>query len=99
MPRQAANGVRPLWADCRLRCLPKSEDLTFPRPPNVIFCHFVDEAFFDYLQKKRCAVMPSYTAHNRRVLLSTTEGGVVTLLQVKRAQIAVTLHIFKSTSR
>ena len=36
--------------------------------------------FFDYLQRERCAVMPSYKVHNRRVLHSDALSGIVILL-------------------
>ena len=43
--RQAAIGGLPLVGGLPFAMLAKSEDLTFPRPPNVIFSHFVDMHF------------------------------------------------------
>ena len=44
-PRQAAIGGLPLVGGLSFAMLAKSEDLTFPSLPNVIFPHFVNVLF------------------------------------------------------
>lgn len=96
-PRQAAIGGLPLVGGLPFAMLAKSEDLTFPSLPNVIFscCQYV---FQYYLQRERWTIMLSYIANNRRLLPSATEAGLFNLLLFRKAQIAVALRTFESAS-